>query len=60
MIRRALALYDLVVAGMAGSKLIIRGRDVEREIVLTEFEAGESQGGDLEVPNPREGARLNG
>ena len=41
-IRRALALYGLVgTEAMAGNKLIIRGREGEREILLTEFEAAE-------------------
>lgn len=48
-IRRALALYDLLGAeATAGNKLIIRSRDGEREIIIAEFEAKESQ-----VPNSR-------
>ena len=55
-IRRALALYDLMGAeAMAGNKLIIRSRDGEREIVLAEFEATESQGSELEVRAPARG-----
>jgi hypothetical protein len=42
-IRRALSLYDLVgTEAMAGNKLIIRGHDGEREVLLTEFEATET------------------
>ena len=53
-IRRALALYDLVGAElMAGNKLIIRSRDGgEREIAFTEFEAAEPRNGELKVRAP--------
>jgi len=55
-IRRALALYDLVGAeAMAGSKLIIRSRNGEREVILTEFEAGESQNYERKVGAPVRG-----
>jgi predicted transcriptional regulator len=38
-IRRALSLYNLVGAeAAAGNRLIIRGREGEKELVLTEFE----------------------
>jgi hypothetical protein len=43
-IRRALSLYDLVgMEAMAGSRLIIRGCEGEREVVLTEFEDAKSE-----------------
>ena len=53
-IRRALALYDLVGAElMGGSKLIFRSRDGgEREIAFTEFEAAEPRNGELKTRVP--------
>lgn len=52
-IRRALALYDLVGAeAMAGNRLIIRGREGEREILFTEFEAAESQSDERDAKTP--------
>jgi hypothetical protein len=57
-IRRALALYDLVGSeAMAGNKLIIRSRDGEneREVLLTEFEAAESQVDERKAQAPTRG-----
>lgn len=51
-IRRALSLYDLVgEAAMAGNKLILRGPEGDREVLLTEFEAAE-QPTESDLPAP--------
>ena len=49
-IRRALSLYDLIGAeAMAGSELVIRSRDGEKEVLLPEFAIAEPERNEREI-----------
>jgi predicted transcriptional regulator len=55
-IRRALSLYDLMGAeAMAGNKLIIRGREGEREVLIAEFTAVGASAHDREAQTSVQG-----